>query len=372
MQAMRFMVCMAAVMAGACDEPDPGPLTCEADFALAPRRAMPEDDPPGNPCPPDGCGDNSPVINGVYFWELNLLSQVGPVDEPGSVKVISAHRADDVPMQLRLAADGDRLLGVDPVTDAVLAEHGSLHGTKIEVSVNGAQYEIEINLREIIQSEQFWVGPEQVPIESYLFLYRPLGVDTRPIPLCSEYDDDPNQLRALVFGGDRYDPITKKVRVGPETDGWINIACLNSAIYKMHKIGHTSAAQTRLGKVTTLNQRQAMLNAWTANVCGDGASFTQPGEPLKLAESLDWLRDEPGSYLDPLDTTETESVEAIWNESGAVCLTTPRRLAEEPTICSDLAKRCQPPVCTEEQIDSWKKYGHVITGNPYPDEAPSP
>jgi hypothetical protein len=209
--------------------------------------------------------------------------------------------------------------------------------------------------------EWFWVGTQR-PIEAYSFYYQPVDSMDRH-PLCSEGDGDPNKIQALVFGGDLYNPNTKTIKVGPETDGWINIACRDSAIYKMHKIGHTAAAVARaVVEETTVDQRRAMLNAWTSNVCGTGEAFTKQGERIKLRDSLELLP-EDSPYLDPLDPEETASIEAIWGPGGAVCLDIHRLQGSPDEVeipCKDSLSRCT------DLLGDWTAHGHVLTGNPKP------
>jgi hypothetical protein len=317
------------------------------------------------------------VIEGVPFERLHLLGQANPQ----RIKIVSVVSGSGVPMQLQLvdesglpAGDGDRLRGVDPVSGGLIASGISLRGTMITVSVDTVAgpktYEIRIAGVMPTGGTHFWVG-DQRAIETYDFRSR-LAFDEDPKherPLCAN-GDDPTKIHALVFGGDLYDPVTKEITAGTTTHGWINIACADSALYKMHRIGHTSAAQRRLeGFATDIPKRRAMLNAWTANVCGDGTSFTVQGEPIKLAESGGWLPWD-SEYLDPLDEMETESIEAIWGPNGAICLNTPRRLDKEPGICRDVANKCKPDICTKEQIDNWTQHGHVLTGNPFPPPSP--
>jgi hypothetical protein len=278
-----------------------------------------------------------------------------------------------VPLQLELV-HGDRLRGVTAAGNIV--EHTALVGTRIGISAKVEdqlkQYEIIIGgVAPIVTSggagpeEWFWVGAQR-PIEAYDFVYTPIGTEERR-PLCAEVDGNPSRLRGLVFGGDLYDPRTKAITTGPETGGWFNIACLESAIYKMHKIGYTSAAQDRLGIVTTIEQRRAMLNAWTANVCGTGQPFTQPGELITLRESLDLLP--PGNgYLDPLDPAKTQSIEAIWDETGAVCMNTARLDEDDNKIYQKIRTACggKLPESCDGKVDNWAAHGLVLTGNPPP------
>lgn len=352
MKAMRFVFGLAAVAAaaGACAEsaPDPG---VEIAYYTVPGQE--------DPCPPDGCGGNSPVVGGVYFWQLHIGSLPGLANEKG-VRITGITNAGGNPLQFRLA-DGDRLLGVDPVTGAVLAEGTTLLGTRIALDVNGVPYELRIDWA--APSESFWVGAP-LPIWQYSFRYRPLPSEQNPgrterwRPLCSEGDGDPTLVHAMVFGGDRYDPETKQITVGPETRGWMNIACAESAIYKMHKIGHTSAAQSRLGLVTTVAQRRAMLNAWTSNVCGTGEAFTQQGEPITLSDALGWFGKPPYNGA-------PSSREAIWNEDGAVCLNVHRLHEDDDKIYDKMKAACGgslPPSC-DKLGGIWTAHGHVRTGN---------
>jgi hypothetical protein len=302
------------------------------------------------------------VIDGVYFWRLHVGSLPG-LPNTEQVQIVGVHKGG-VPMQLEVR-DGDYLLGRS-MTGAVYAQGTTLPGTRIQVTVKDQPYELRIT--GAAPSEKLWVGAQQ-SIWTYQFSYRRLfGPDQRTEhPLCSEGDGDPGKLSALVFAGDLYDPATKEIEVGPATDGWINIACADSAIYKMHKIGHTSAAQGKGGiPATSVAQRRAMLNAWTSKVCGTGEAFTQPGEPIRLRESLGMLPVTSPYHLGPvapLDLKETESIEAIWGEAGAICLNVHRLEGskdELPIPCRDALPSC------DELLGDWTSHGHVVTGNPPP------
>lgn len=370
------------VLAAACMAPDErtssltafeGETPTTPDAPPPPPPAFPDGNPDqltGN-CPENTCGTNSPVISGVYFSRLHL----GGLVSPKGVQLTGVIGPNGGPMQLELV-DGDRLRGVYP--SGQLVEHGALSGTRLGVLVQDAAYEI---LLRGVSQEPFWATantsalaarpepsslpppqpqPPQPQIESYEFHYRPLGT-TRNELLCSEADGDPTKLNALVFGGDLYDQASKAIQIGPETDGWLNIACTSNAIYKMHKIGYTSAAQLRLGNYTTLDQRRAMLNAWTANVCGTGKSYTHAGEPITLRESLD-VQSPASPFLG-----DAKTIEAIWGPDGAVCLTAPRLSEEIPNLRDLIVSECGPekllPSCAELP-DPWTAHGTVRTGNP--------
>jgi hypothetical protein len=359
MRTMRSLVCAAASVAGACASPDD--LGVEASFLLPPGQE--------DPCPPDGCGGgNSPVVSGVYFWRLDI-AKVPSAPNPEGVRITGVHR-DMVSMPLRLrVVNGDRLQVVSSVNpDAVIADDTLVVGTRILIDVNGSPYEISI--ASAGQTAHFWLR-HPVAIWEYELRYRPLfgppAAQRKKRALCSEGDGDPTKVSAIVFGGDLYNPVTKEVAEGPGTAGWMNVACVDSAPYKMYRIGHTSAASTRIGLATTLAQRQAMMNAWTSNLCGDGTSHTNQGETVLMRESFD-VQNAQSPYLG-----EMGSYEAIWSEHGAVCLDTHRREDTEPGITAMLRTACTPalPTC-DSMMDDWTAHGHVLIGNSHPPLPPPP
>jgi hypothetical protein len=371
MKAMCFLVCVvAAATAGACVS-EPGYEVTR--LALDDRPEWEQDDEPGSDekddddpepdpepepgdCPPEGCGDNSPVVDGIYFGQLHLWGLANSHD----VMVVRAETASSTPITLELV-DRDRLRGVD-AQGGVVAEHQALVGVRIIVR-KGEGPEKVIRIARV-GSTQHWVGTH-LPIETYEFQFEYLQDNVRyQLPLCSKGTGDATKVNALVFGHELYDPETKNITPGSPTDGWVNIACKGSAVYKMHKIGYTRTAQGKLGIWTTQAQRRAMFNAWTANVCGDGYSFTQAGEKITLRESLNILPAD-SMYLVP-----TRTYEAIWDEHGAVCLNTPRLADKVPTILHQIQQRCgQLPTCDSTMLNNWQHHGYVLVGNPYP---PSP
>ena len=184
-------------------------------------------------------------------------------------------------------------------------------------------------------STTYWAGPpESVP--TYELTYTN-AAHSEPQPLCTASGND-----AILFAGDRYDADRKTVTAtGDATAGWFNIACVGTALAKLHLTRHTEASQI---VKTTAVERQAMLKMFTADVCGDGTSFTIHGQPLLWADA-NHLTD----FARP-----AASLEAVWTERGAVCLDTPRR----PELADAIAARCgRLPRCTNER-------GYVISGNP--------
>jgi hypothetical protein len=350
---MRIMVCLAAAVTGACGlDPDPS-----SDLAGSPGGAWISysiTDPDKDPCGVDVCGNSVPELDEIEFLALDVGTVPGRPN-PEGVRIIGVHDKDGVPMRLELAG-GDRLRGVDPATGSVISEGPSLVDTRIKVAVNGKLYKIRIGAA--APTERFWAGARSL-IWAYELYYHQLAGDPQPErPLCSAGSGRPDLVGAVVFGGDLYDRATGAITVGPATNGWMNIACAGGAIYKMHKTGHTSAAQARLGIATTVAQRRAMLNAWTLNVCGTGEAFTRKVE-FRLRDSLGVFSAAP--YDAPM-----RSREAIWDQDGAVCLDTDWLEKFDPGIHAKLRMACGdavPPSCRGLRGD-WTARGHVLTGNP--------
>jgi hypothetical protein len=337
----------------ACTEPEP---TLEAVYA-APEQ-----------CGPNGCGDNSPVIHGVYFGELNELPGIANGD---GVSITSVMSANAEPMLLQV--DGDRLIGVDaddPTTQ--LAAGPGLVDTRIYLDVNGHEYVIRISAWHAAPN-LFWVGAGSPTTEYYDFVYSPLANQHVEKELCSEALNGPDMIHAFVFTGDRYDPTTKVITEGLPALHWFNIACFGSATAKLYLTGHANASADKLGldPKPTVKQRRAMLNAWTSNVCGTGQAFTYQGEPLVMRDSMDLIRHAHPSSWEDLNPPAT--YEAIWDASGAVCLNDHRLEDEDleegehfdPLIRRRIRQYCSlPRPCSALDLATWKSRGHVLTGNP--------
>jgi hypothetical protein len=178
-------------------------------------------------------------------------------------------------------------------------------------------------------------APDKIP--TYRMTYTNAKHPT-PQPLCTSGANE-----AINFSGDRYDAVTKTlVATGEATRGWINIACEGTALAKLFLARHTEVSQR---VTTTPAERQAMLKMLTGDVCGDGTSFTVPGQPLL------W-KDEKNVTM---FTATPASIEAVWSDTGAVCLNEPRR----PELAKKIAAQCgRLPRC------SGRTRGYVTSANP--------
>jgi hypothetical protein len=169
-------------------------------------------------------------------------------------------------------------------------------------------------------------------------------------------------VRTIVFTGDDYDPVTGHVHIGDPAAGWMNFACLHSAPYKMHMLGHTSAASIRLGIQTTIAKRQALWNALTGNVCDLALTWSSPSQPITMDESQSLLP-VTSPYQAP-----SASNESIWTANGAACLDMPRMATSEAArqdILDSIAAYCgrRLPSCSA-MLAQWTLWGTVLTGNP--------
>lgn len=229
------------------------------------------------------------------------------------------------------AADPSRSAGALP------SNTDDLVGSVIELrGPNDARYEIQVVAT---GTTYFWAGTRE-PVATYVLTYT---TDAQPVPqpLCTVGANE-----AILFGGDRYDAGTKTVTAtGAAAAGWLNIACAGTALAKLHLTRHTEASQET---ATTAAERQAMLKMFTGDVCGDGTSFTVPGQPLLWADAKGLT-----SF-----TAAPASVEAVWSDRGAVCLDQFRL----PEVAAAIAAHCKlPPPCSSVGAPA---AGHVTSANP--------
>jgi hypothetical protein len=178
------------------------------------------------------------------------------------------------------------------------------------------------------------------------------------------------QGRVTMFRGDQYsEPPPGAFRrpgyrgagyvvASDPTSTWFNIACEGTAIAKLHLLRHTAAsvfdprADVPTGsdhaipvppgiptgpivhprRTTKVPERQALLKMLTADYCGIGFPFTENGHPLSYTFQQPWQPLFPrtnGSAV-PFRGLDNVSIDALWNQDGAVCLAVPRLSDIEP------------------------------------------
>lgn len=304
-------------------------------------------------CDPWGCGTNSATVgDGIVFDELDAA---GTPNRNG-VRIVSAKAADGRAVSLRVkrhelyavALDGSHVYqGVELANLILRMDHPDL---RFELQISKVQ----------MNTIAFWRGlPEPVP--AYEIRAR-LPHETKFAHLICKNDilaEDPRWTAmphsALVFEGDRYDPVRKRVSGSDFATTWFNLACAGTAPAKLHLQRYTLAgsytADGRLLYPTSLDERQAMLKMFTADYCGKGYSFTRDGQPLLYTDA---------AHTIPMDYGRIASMEALWTRDGATCLDVPRLVPREEVLetCGFVPPSCGSPT-------GWEyTRGILFTANP--------
>lgn len=285
-------------------------------------------------CPAWGCGTNSATLgDGLLFDELDSSGR----ENRTGLRIVSAYLASGAPVKVRVSRHALVAVGADGTVHSDYALVGAT--IVLKHAVRGI-YELRITAVHL-QHLMFWSGPEEF-VPFYEIKARHDGSPTQKFEYVCKQDlltTEPWWAQvahsALVFQGDYYDPDAKTVTavsdVAPlDSDSRFNVACAGTAPAKMHLTRHTRAGgidgRGALAYPTTISERQAMLKMFTADYCGTGTAFTVDGQPL--------------TYSDGRTTfarwDEATGIEAVWKESGAVCLNTPRLgAAMTPRVVAD-------------------------------------
>ena len=226
-------------------------------------------------------------------------------------------------------------------------------GAELRMTVTGVSNEVT-----------FWLGDAD-RVQTYELSYVELP-SLKAYSVCAnppdKYDGSvapatwDRRFEAILFTGDRYDGATKQIWTvgGDDTTGWFNIGCAGSALAKLHLNRHTTAG-AKAPYDAKVDARQSLLNAFTANLCGTGTAFTEPGMPLRWINAAGWK-----SPLDP-----AWDLEAVWGPDGAVCVDDVYRLPGfDPSTapCASQIPHCRDlPGYDEAQ---WKSWGVVRTAVP--------
>jgi len=299
----------------------------------------------GGGCDDFGCGTNSPIVDGAAI-EKQATRAAAPVDRsfhelhvggmPNAAGfVVLGARKAGIPYSVEAA--GAAIVARPQTPGAPQLEGLSLVDLVFDLrDGSDRRYTLKIAAS---KTTRFWADP-QGSVPTYVLTYASAS-DPTPQALCTTAVN-----QAILFAGDRYDSLNKIViSTDAEPSGWFNVACAGTALAKLYLTRHTQASQITM---TTRGERQAMLKMFTADVCGDGTSFTVHGQPLLWADAKG-ITKFAGNPV---------SIEAIWNDAGAVCLDTPRR----PELASSIAARCPRRSCGGATSPAGR--GHVISAIP--------
>lgn len=302
------------------------------------------------------CGSNSPLIANLGLWDLHVGGQLSAngfrlvrFDKDGKTYRMSVVGAEIIGTPLYGGYE-IRNNGTEGAVMRVLHEPTGIHYNIKITEVKGTNYwaHRDSNVRNTFTYELQWQSPDGLPE------YK----DWRNI--CSAPDPDEAgamlPFHAVVFEGDRIDPVRKLVRA-PEA-GWFNIGCAGHTLAKLHLTGHSEGAKVGDGFVTTTSERTTMLKLLSGDYCGTGKAFTVAGVDLTWKDHRNWMRlSSPFAQL-----------EARWTPSGAACLNTPR-LDANPTELGDdtfpdgvrgaIAAECSIPRC-----ETTRDVYHLISANP--------
>lgn len=359
-----FILSLFAVTATAClDSVEPA----TPDEGAAPAEGTVEQLIEEDPCPNFACGQNGPKLNNRDFHEL---SEAGVPNREG----FSVHPLVKGGVSYALSVVGWELRGTDANGNVISGD--LLENATFEISHDtGRRYRVLIN---DVSTMYLYAGPKKgVALPQYILKW----IDVTPgapaqhytnvcaRPPTGPYRQDTlyqNGESTLIFEGNRYDSVAKRVLFGSPT--WFNLGCAGHALSKLLLTGHAT-----LSGSATIAQQQAALKAVTADYCGIGISFTVAGEPLYWKTSNGYM-----SFQG-----QPDSFEARWNENGAVCVDEHRLLLSDnplaplhfpdaangtPGVEAKIDLYCpavrQPPPCNALPGNYDFAGSMVVTGNP--------
>lgn len=190
--------------------------------------------------------------------------------------------------------------------DAVWADDGALIGRRGGTLFQGAQlvgsrWDLKLT-RDGHPSQATLTIVAHEPGAPHRFTFAYEGKDVAPGMMC---DADESGSRAAVAIADlAVDPATGAMTGRANT---LYLACVSGAVGKATTWGYTPWALGVAGF-------EAAVRMVRADYCGDGTSWTKPGEAILIDDAWDVHAAVKGKY----------AVEALWGTEGALCLRTPR------------------------------------------------
>jgi hypothetical protein len=354
-------------------------------------------------CPVWGCGANSPDAgDGVVFDELDSSGQM---EDTHGIRIEKA-TLHGMPVKLHVERHSLSAIATDGSGHTYTG--GDLKDMLFTLSTRRDTRELrhELKIEDVsLQSLPFWAGLREF-VPAYRISARrvpPEGQEVKFEPICkiAVSEQDPVwrnvDYYAIAFAGDRYNAELKTVEDAEPGTTWFNLACAGTATAKMHLMRHTNAgawteATWTRGRplvdehapyATTPEQRQSMLKMFTADYCGTGHVFTVNGQPLRYRDAGHWYPNT--STIAPLDPRGADArhpfvgtIEAAWDQNGALCLDTPRRFSIDDVRrdCEAVHRTLPPPCGGSVGVLHWDDpvgfvdpahpvfHAHVISANP--------
>jgi hypothetical protein len=282
--------------------------------------AKPGEDGTGGGCPVWGCGSNTSKVHGIPFIDVH---EGGQANSDGFSIVRFEQQIAGVWTRFDPDVQDAQLLARHRRTGAIVLQGGQVEGGRFVLHNTSTTLDYYLTVVAVdemtLWAQDDWTDPVWTHI--YRLQWQDPTSPNVPEDICGVNPDGAvgggvmADFHAVLFDDDRVD--TDQLRFTGEVPGWFNIGCAGHALAKMHLLGQTRAASNLLGVATTLTERTANLKMITGDYCGNGLTFTVPGEPLLWRDAHGWY-----------DTTTmppaTAVLEARWFEGGALCLNTPR------------------------------------------------
>ena len=296
-------------------------------------------------CPTWGCGTNSPSIDFAGFHELNELGLENL--EGFRITRLQKRNASNQWISYRPDVRNGYLYARSLTTGADIYSGSQLVGARFIVTKPAEHRTFHLTIEFHSEAPIWAMQVAQTP--TYRIAWSEPSTGLRGY-VCSDpiAEGGLQPHDAVLMDDDRVDADMLEFTGLPPTN-WFSIGCARHALTKVHQLGYTKAANAILGVTTSLAQRTAALKMITADYCGSGDAFTIQGQPLHWRDRNGWN-----------DTTiPGEKVEAAWSERGALCVGTPRLIANPPVppasfpdLTAELAAfGCTlPPTCTPEII----------------------
>jgi len=244
------------------------------------------------------CGSslgNSPNINGASLANIHLTETFGDGMYLGPM-------SSGLNVNLRLGVDAnDAFVGLQG--ENVVLSGADVVGAKIAVFLSNEEY-VWLEITDIDNTVPSW-SDSGAMVTAYQATYYDQGVVKS---LCPTLVGDDRWF--TLIPDERYSSGTNEVESAP---GTVTLACVGEAAAKMKLLDF----HPRGNRQASPEERQATLRMVTGDYCGNGHSFTVSG--TKVA----W-RDAAGLVEPPF---QEYAMEALWDEHGAICLTTPRHAA---------------------------------------------
>lgn len=264
-----------------------------------------------------GCNLNSPVINDARFPELHL----GGLPNDDGVSLVGLH---DPATQTTYALGTNGLEDLTALDGStVVAEGEELIGWLLVLEKGPDTVFGMIVAHDRIES---WaVG--NLPMSAYAIAFADVNLTKN---VCPTYAGSPNTPVLTIIPGQTYDNVAKEV--GLVDADWVTFACADQAAYKAKRFGYEQNLPfAGTNQPASIDQQNATLKMITADYCGLGKSFTVHGTQVGWENAAQTVSE--GANLG--------DIEAVWTESGALCLSAPRH----PDIAQKVEEECILPDC---------------------------